>query len=135
MKGTQMKRRGIPLTAGEMELMSLLWKHGPQTLAEVHVRLGRPAAYTTVQTRLNRLVEKQLARRSDERPAHYRAAVHSEDVGASHLDQLVERVTRGTIVPLVAHLVGEHSLSREEIDELKRLVDEAELRLAREEQQ
>jgi predicted transcriptional regulator len=91
--------------------------------------LGRPVGYTTVQTRLNRLVDKGLARKTEGRPARYEPMVEPDAVGADHLDLLVERVAGGTIVPLVAHLVQASPLSRTEIDELKRLIDEAEDRL------
>ncbi len=47
-------------TEGELELLSLLWEHGGLSLSEVHEKLGRDVGYTTVQTRLNRLVDKGL---------------------------------------------------------------------------
>ena len=117
------------LAAGEMELIGMLWEHGPLTLAEAHAAVERPIGYTTVQTRLNRLVEKGLVARTDDRPAKYDAVVAPEDVSAGHLDDLVKRVTRGNVVPLVAHLVGDRRLSAEEIAELKRLIRDAERRV------
>ena len=125
------QRRNRKLSAGEMEMMSVLWEHGPLTLSAAHERLGRPLGYTTVQTRLNRLVEKGLAVRSKDRPARYRASVSADDVSANHLGILLERVTGGSVVPLVAHLVDDPSLTREQIAELKKLIREAEKRLAR----
>ena len=96
-----MRRAQVRPSAAEMELLDLLWTHGPSTIAEVHERLGK-AAYTTVQTRLNRLVDKKLAERSADRPARYAAAVRREDASAGHLGLLVERLCGGRIVPLVA---------------------------------
>ncbi len=121
--------RNNKLSPGEMEIMSMLWEHGPLTLSLAHEQLGRPIGYTTMQTRLNRLVEKGLATRSDERPACYAAAISQQDVSANHLELLVDRVTRGNIVPLVAHLVDDRSLTPEEIGELKRIIRDAERRL------
>lgn len=120
------------LSPGEMEIMSMLWEHGSLTLSEAHEALGRPLGYTTVQTRLNRLVEKGVVERSTERPARYRPAISAERVSARHLENLVDRVTGGAIVPLVAHLVNDRSLTREEIGELKQLIREAERRLKNE---
>lgn len=117
------------VSAGELELLSLLWTRGPLSIAEARAAFPRTIGYTTVQTRLNRLVAKGLARRGDERPARYRALVAPESIGADHLDLLVERVAGGQVVPLVAHLVQSGPLSRDEIDELKRLIEEAEERL------
>jgi predicted transcriptional regulator len=121
-----MKRRsGVRPSAGEMELLGVLWTRGPATIAEVHEAFGK-AAYTTVQTRLNRLVDKKLAERSTDRPAKYSAAVAREQVSAGHLGLLVERLCGGRIVPLVAQLVAERSLTHEEIVELKQLIAAAE---------
>ena len=114
------------LTAGELEIMDLLWKQGPLTLSEAHQSIGRRLGYTTVQTRLNRLVDKGLVTRSMDRPAEYGAAVAREAVSAKHLDTLLEWVTGGSVVPLVAHLVTESSLKPEEIKEIKRLIAQAE---------
>ncbi len=124
-----MKPSNGKLSPGEMEIMGLLWEHGPMTLSQAHERIDRPIGYTTVQTRLNRLVEKGFATRTDDRPAHYDAAISQQDVSANHLELLVDRVTQGNIVPLVAHLVDDRSLTSDEITELKRIIRDAEKRL------
>jgi BlaI family penicillinase repressor len=114
------------LAAGEMEMLQVLWSEGPVTIAEAQRALDRPVGYTTVQTRLNRLVAKGIVARSKRRPAKYHPLVAPEEVSARHLDLLLERVSGGNVVPLVAHLVQERSLSAEEIENLKRLVAQAE---------
>ncbi len=120
------RRRTPRLSAGEMEIMAMLWEHGELTLSSAHQALGRPIGYTTVQTRLNRLVEKRVVTRSTGRPAQYAAAVSALDVGTRHLDLLLERIRGFKIVPLVAHLVRDRRLTAEEIRELKRLIGQAE---------
>ena len=107
-------------------MLQMLWREGSVTLSEAQRALGRPVGYTTVQTRLNRLVAKGVVTRSKTRPSRYRAAVAPEDVSARHLDLLLERVSGGSIIPLVTHLVKDRSLNPEEIQELKRLIAEAE---------
>jgi predicted transcriptional regulator len=119
------------LSAAELEIMAMLWDYGPLSLAGAHQHFadyGRAIGYTTVQTRLNRLVEKRVVQRSKDRPTLYRAAVAPEQVGAGHLDLLLEKVSRGNVVPLVAHLVSGRSLSAAEIKELKALIAAAERR-------
>lgn len=120
------KKKQTKLTPGEMEIMSALWNSESQTIAETREALGRPIGYTTVQTRLNRLVEKGLVKRSAERPARYRALITADHVGANHLEVLIERVAGGSVVPLVAHLVKHRSLSDGELDELKEIIRTAE---------
>ena len=74
------------------------------------------------------LVEKGLVTRSSQRPALYRAAIKQEKVSAGYLDFLLDNVSGGNVVPLVAHLMKERSLSANDIAELKRLIADAEQR-------
>ena len=120
------RNQSIKLSPGEMEIMSELWQHGPLSIAETRESLGRPIGYTTVQTRLNRLADKGLVNKSSGRPAKYSAAVSADSIGGHHLDDLVERVAGGKVVPLVAHLVQQRALSKQELDELKELIRSAE---------
>lgn len=120
------KKRLPRLAAGELEMLQMLWREGSVTISEALLALGLPIGYTTVQTRLNRLVKKGAAARTLERPAKYSAAVTAADVGQTDLDTLVERVTAGRVAPLVAHLLERHKLSAAEIKELKALVAAAE---------
>ena len=123
-----MPRKLPRLAQGEIELLEMLWRTGGATLAEVHQALERPVGYTTVQTRLNRLVDKKLVRRSRERPARYEAAVSRDAVIATDLGLLSSRVSEGRVVPLVAHLIQDRDLEPDEIEELKQLIRQAEER-------
>jgi len=123
-----MPRKVPRLAEGELELLEMLWRSGPVTLAEAHQAVGRPVGYTTVQTRLNRLVDKKLVRRTSERPARYEAAVTREAVSATDLGLLMSRVSDGKVVPLVAHLIQDRDLDPAEIEELKQLIRQAEER-------
>jgi predicted transcriptional regulator len=116
----------VRLSAGEMEMLEMLWRLGPVALSDAHAGLSRTIGYTTVQTRLNRLADKGLVTRSADRPAKYAAAVLPTQVSAGHLNLLLERVSVGSVVPLVAHLVRDRQLSAGEIAELKQLIAEAE---------
>lgn len=115
-------------TGGELELLSVLWEHGALSLSEVHDRVGRDVGYTTVQTRLNRLVEKGWLEktRTGKQPNRYSAVLDPQSVRAGQLDHFVERVAQGSVVPLVAHLVQGASLTKDELAELKKLIRDAE---------
>jgi BlaI family transcriptional regulator, penicillinase repressor len=123
-----MAKRGktLRLSGGELEILQMLWRDGPVTLSQAQQGLRRAIGYTTVQTRLNRLVDKGAVTRTSERPAHYQAAVAPEAVSAGHLGLLLERVSGGSILPLVTHLMKGRRLSAEEIAALKELVAESE---------
>jgi len=120
-------KRTDRFTAAEMELLRLLWDHEAVTLAEAHQAMldsGATIGYTTVQTRLERLVDKGVVGKSSTRPASYHALVAPSDVSGPLLDLLKERVSG--IVPLVAHLLQDAALTEEELREMKKLIAEAE---------
>lgn len=114
-----------------MELISFLWQQGEMTLSQAHEGFSKPIGYTTMQTRLNRLVDKGLVSRSDSRPARYSAAIAPEDVSANQLNVLLKRVTEGNVVPLVAQLISDRSLSSSDIQEIKGIIEQAEKRISR----
>ncbi len=116
------------LPEGEIEILEMLWRESAVTIQQAQTALGQPIGYTTVQTRLNRLVEKGLVTRSKTRPAQYSANVTPEEIRERDLETLVERVSSGRVVPLVAHLVNRRDISADEIAELKQLIEEAEQR-------
>jgi predicted transcriptional regulator len=123
------RRGAIRLSTGEMEILSMLWEAGPLTLAAAHERFpryGKAVSYPTMQTRLNRLVEKGIVARSGDRPAAYRAAVTAQRVGKGHFAELLDRVGRHMAAPLVAQLISETPLTAAEIAELRRLLEKAE---------
>lgn len=127
------RKSGVKLSSGEMDLMDLLWQHGELTLAQAHEAYGaNKIGYTTMQTRLNRLVEKGLAQKSTDRPAVYSARVDRSSAQAGHLDDVLKRLSNGSVVPLVAHLVRDRKIDRDDLDELKRLVQQAEEQLSSE---
>src|SRR5215213_6435429 len=106
------KKQPRPLAAGELEILQVLWASEGLTLSEAHqamLRSGRELGYTTVQTRLERLVEKKLVAKNKQRPAVYSANVAPEEVRANMVDSLLGRIAG--VVPLFAHLVQDPSLS------------------------
>ena len=119
------KGKSRRLSAGELEILQVLWRDGPVTISEARHGLRRTIGYTTVQTRLNRLAEKGVITRTTERPAKYQAAVAPEEVSTSYLKLLLERVSGGSIVPLVAHLMKDRKLSAEDIAALRKLITES----------
>jgi BlaI family transcriptional regulator, penicillinase repressor len=120
------RRKPGRLANGEIELLEMLWRIRTASLSEAHAALIRKVGYTTVQTRLNRLVEKGLAKKTGSHPAKYEAVIQPDQVCRRDLDVLVTSVTSGRIVPLVAHLVQDRELTDAELCELRQLIDEAE---------
>ncbi len=123
------RRNLMRLSAGEMELMRMLWERGPLTLALAHdlfENYGTPIAYPTMQTRLNRLVAKRFAARNEERPAAYRAIVSPDQTAAGLLRQVLDKLVKGSVAPLMAKLISERPLTTEEIQDIRKLLDNSE---------
>ncbi len=62
------QRKHSRFASGDLELLEMLWRAGPVTILEAQQALGQPIGYTTVQTRLNRLVKKGAAKRTTTAP-------------------------------------------------------------------
>ena len=120
-----MAKKAARLSTGELELLDVLWQADGLTIRQVQQALDREVGYTTVQTRLNRLVAKGHVKKSDTRPGLYSAILKRDRVSRTDLSSLVDRVTQGRVVPLIAHLVRDNKLSDEELEEIRDLIDSA----------
>src|ERR1700760_583441 len=64
----------------EIAVMEILWEHGEGNVHDVVEKLGRPLAYTTVMTTLDRLYKKGLLdRHKSERAFLYSPRLSSQD--------------------------------------------------------
>jgi BlaI family penicillinase repressor len=113
----------------ELAIMKVVWRLEEASVRDVYetLRKRRPVAYTTVMTMMGTLEAKGfLKKRADGRAFRYRPARPEGRVITSLVREFVDRVFDGASRPLLAHLVVEGRLSKEEREELKRLIDEAE---------
>jgi BlaI family penicillinase repressor len=120
--------RKAGLGARELAIMKMIWRLEEPTVREVYetLRRRRPVAYTTVMTMMSTLETKgYLRKRLDGRAYRYRPAQPERRVISSIVREFVNRVFDGASQPLLAHLVTERRLSKEDRDELRRLIDEA----------
>ena len=116
------------LGARELAVMKIVWRLQEASVREVYetLRKRRPVAYTTVMTMMSTLEAKgYLKKRVDGRAFRYRPARPEGRVIMSLVRDFVDRVFDGASRPLLAHLVKEGRLTKEEREELKRLIDEA----------
>src|SRR5450759_5731772 len=108
--------------------MAVLWDLGPSTAAEVREALsgqGVDLAYNTVLTLLRILEDKGHVDHKEEGRAHrFRAAVKRKEAGASALTRTLDRMFGGSAEALVAQLVQQRGLSKEDLKRLRRVVDE-----------
>jgi BlaI family transcriptional regulator, penicillinase repressor len=106
------------LTERELEVMHAFWKHGEASATEVRDHLaaaGLDRAYPTVANLVRLLHEKGfLEQITDERPFRYRPASSYEDVSSRLLDDVLERVFRGSREQLLLRLVEQRKLTAKE---------------------
>ncbi len=119
------KKSDVKLSEGEMELLKLLWELGPSPLSQVHQNYHRKIGYTTIQTRLNRMVDKGVVTKSDTYPTLYQAVLETGDASKRYFE-IVQNMFGGSIVPLVAHMAKDRKLTPEEIAMLKKVIRENE---------
>ena len=116
------------LSPGEAELLELFWEHGPLTLPkafELYTGTGKKPSYSTIQTRLNRMVEKSLLDRSDDFPAIYTANVAREQAQGKYFE-LLDELAGKNLAPLMQHLFEKRSLTPEEIAVMKSILEQIE---------
>lgn len=123
-----MKRRAPDTpTKAEIEILQILWQKGPATVREVHESIGRKTGYTTVLKILQIMMEKGLVLREESGRAHiYRAKVAQKQATGDFLRDLLDRVFGGSPSRLVMQALSARKTSREELKEIRRILDELE---------
>ena len=115
----------ISFTDRELDVMAVLWEHGPSTVAEVRERLADDLAYTTVLTILRTLEEKgHVGHEEEGRAYRYHSLVARDEAGTSALRRLVGTVFGGSSELLLTNLVSDRRLDRAELERMRRLLDE-----------
>ncbi len=124
-----MARRPRDVTDAELDVLRALWDVGPATIRALTDRLyprGGTSEYGTVQKLLERLESKgHVTHRAEGRQNVFRAQVQREELVARRLRDTADDLCDGSLTPLITQLVSAGKLSREELLELRRVVDRA----------
>jgi predicted transcriptional regulator len=111
-------------TDGELAILGALWAAGPSTVRQVHERLGRDTAYTTVLKLLQIMTVKGLVVRDESARTHiYRAAQPAAQTQRHMLKDLLERAFAGSAANLVMQALAAKRATPEELAEIRRLVN------------
>ena len=116
-----------PLGPLEVTVMEILWTHGESNVRDVVDRLGRPLAYTTVMTTLDRLFKKGLlARRKCDRAFLYSPALNRTEWEHKRTGDFVARFlsvaepARDLLISCLVEAVGRHDEGL--LDELEKKI-------------
>ena len=128
-----MTDQSVHLTDLQLAIVRLLWERGECTVVEVQEGLvpQRDLAQTTVATLLSRLEKRgMVSHRVAGRQFLYRAEVSEPAVRQSMVGELTEMLFAGRPTALISHLITERDIDASELDEVKRLIAQAERRAA-----
>lgn len=115
------------ISEAEWEVMKALWARSPQTANELAEALAPANEWNplTVKTLINRLVAKGVVGYTKEgRAFQFRPLLKESECVLAATASFLERVFNGSINPMLTHLVQHKKLSREQIAELKRILEE-----------
>jgi predicted transcriptional regulator len=116
-------------TEAELAILGVLWERGSATVRDVHEALYRDdgGGYTTALKLMQVMHAKGLVQRDDSQRAHvFVAAVSKERTQKRFLSDMVQRVFDGSASQLVLHALGTQRATREELDEIRELIDKLE---------
>lgn len=128
-----MGRRPVPPSDFELQILAVLWDHGPATVRQVLERLddGKERAYTSVLSVMQVMQKKGLlsVERQKESLAYvYKPKVTRDTVMGPMLKGMVDRIFGGSRTKAVQQLLGEGEIQSDEIDKLRKLLDDLENR-------
>ena len=115
----------VKLFDSELKVMDVLWRKGDRTAREIAGILGEEIGWNTntTYTVIKKCVVKGAIRRS-EPGFQCHALISKTEVQAAETDELIERIYDGSADMLFASLLNRKRLSDEQIDRLKKIVEE-----------
>jgi len=120
---------GQPLpqpTESELEILHVLWEHGPSTVRFVNevLQAQRKVGYTTTLKLMQIMHEKGLLHRDEDQRKHiYTAAISEEKAQQKLLSRFLQKTFKGSASKLVLQALGQQQPSKAELDEIRALLD------------
>ena len=114
---------------GELAILRVLWSRGLSTVREVHTELSkdRDMGYTTVLKLMQIMVEKGLVARDERARSHtYRPLQGEAATQRCLLSELLQKAFAGSRRDLVLQVLETEPASLEELEDIRKLLDEAE---------
>ena len=109
----------------ELEILKVLWRHGPSTVRQVRDALpgDRDSAYTSVMTIMGIMTDKGYVRRRKAKASYiYRAVLKQESTAKNMLADVVTRAFDGSATAAAVHLLETADIDEVELAELRKLL-------------
>lgn len=114
-------------TKSELEILKVLWEHGPSTVRFVNDTLNeatREVQYTSTLKLMQIMVDKGLLHRDESQMKHvYSAAVEETKTKSLLLDRFVNSLFNGSATSLLQQLLGNKKTSKKELEAIRELID------------
>ncbi|MBD0283820.1 MAG: BlaI/MecI/CopY family transcriptional regulator [Flavisolibacter sp.] len=128
MKGKKEPNKPIEPTKSELEILKVLWTHGPSSVRFVNDRLNeltREVQYTSTLKLMQIMTDKGLLTRDESRMKHvYSAAVEEKQTKGLLLNKFVDFLYDGSAGSLLMQLLGNKKTSKKELEAIKELLDQ-----------
>ncbi len=118
--------KSIP-TDSELEVLQILWQHGPQTVRFVNDALNkkREVGYTTTLKIMQIMLDKQLVSRDIINRSHIFTATAEETSTQNNImQQFISNTFRGSASSLVMRLLDSDTTSAEELEKIKAFINQ-----------
>jgi len=117
------------LSKGEMEVARAIWSLREASVGQIFDELSKTknVDYSTVQTYIRRLDAKgYLKFRKNGRNNLYSAKVRPGIVISQAVNDMLNQLFDGELIPMVKHLVKDRGISEADMQQLRGILDEAE---------
>jgi len=114
------------ISDSEWEIMKILWVSAPLTANEVYLKIkeNKNWKHNTVKTLLSRLVKKEALKfEKRNREYLYFPLVSEDELVQSESTSFLSRVYNGAVKTMIANFIENENLTKEEIEELKNILD------------
>lgn len=118
-------------TESELSILQILWQLNGATVRTVNDALNKESdveiGYTTTLKLMQIMAEKGLVNRDTSQKIHiYYASVEESNTKTMLLNNFVDNTFRGSAMKLVLHALGTNETSKEDLDEIKQLIEKLE---------
>ena len=114
-------------TKAEVDILTVLWKHGPSTVRFVHDQLNifKEVNYTTTLKQMQLMAERGFLKRDETSMKHvYEAKEEERKTKSVLLDRFVDHLYGGSAGNLVMQLLDNKKASKEELDAIRAVLDQ-----------
>ena len=118
--------KNIKPTESELEILQVLWDRSNATVREVHEEMSKTkdCGYTTTLKLMQIMFEKGLVKRDDSNKTHiYQPNISKDKTQKQLVSKMVNSLFGGSASQMVMQALGSQSTSKEELDEIQKLLD------------